>query len=64
VRAVSSFIAQAYKRAPELAAIECATIAETAAEKLVALTRRAGAELAGLRDKRDPTPVRIPAKCI
>ena len=28
------------------------------AEKLVALTRRAGAELAGLRDKRDPTLVR------
>jgi predicted nucleotidyltransferase component of viral defense system len=56
--AVSSFVAQAYKRAPELAAIECASIAETAAEKLVALTRRAGAELAGLRDKRDPTLVR------
>jgi hypothetical protein len=49
--AVSSFVAQAYKRAPELAAIECASIAETAAEKLVALTRPAGAELTGLRDK-------------
>ena len=34
------------------------SIAETAAEKLVALTRRAGAELAGLRQKRDPTLVR------
>jgi len=56
--AVSSFVAQAYKRAPELAAIECASIVETAAEKLVALTRRAGAELAGLRDKPDPTLVR------
>ncbi len=31
---------------------------ETAADKLVALTRRAGAELAGLREKRDPTLVR------
>jgi predicted nucleotidyltransferase component of viral defense system len=58
VCAVSSFVAQAYKRAPELAAIECASIVETAAEKLVALTRRAGAELAGLRDKPDPTLVR------
>jgi predicted nucleotidyltransferase component of viral defense system len=58
VRAVSSFVAQGYKRPPELAAIECASIAETAAEKLVALTRRAGAELAGLRQKRDPTLVR------
>ncbi len=58
VRTVSSFIAQGYNRLPELAAIECASIAETAAEKLVALTRRAGAELAGLRQKRDPTLVR------
>ena len=57
VRAVSSFVAQGYKRPPELAAIECASIAETAAEKLVALTRRAGAELAGLRQKRDLTLV-------
>ncbi len=31
---------------------------KTAAEKLVALTRRAGAELAGLREKHDPTLVR------
>jgi hypothetical protein len=58
VCAVSSFVAQGYKRPPELAAIECASIADTAAEKLVALTRRAGAELAGLRQKRDPTLVR------
>lgn len=36
----------------------CAAIVETAAEKLVALTRRAGAELAGLRKTRDPTLVR------
>jgi predicted nucleotidyltransferase component of viral defense system len=58
VCAVSSFVAQGYKRSPELAGIDCASIAETAAEKLVALTRRAGAELAGLRQKRDPTLVR------
>lgn len=56
--AVSSFIAEGYQRAPELPAIACASIVETAAEKLVGLTRRAGAELAGLRDKRDPTLVR------
>lgn len=56
--AVSSFFAEGYKRDPELAAIECASIPETAAEKLVALTRRAGVELAGLREKRDPTLVR------
>ena len=39
---VSSFIAQGFSRPPELAAIDCAAIPETAAEKLVALTRRAG----------------------
>jgi len=57
-RPVSSFVAEAYSRPAEIPAIACASIAETAAEKLVALTRRAGAELAGLRDKRDPTLVR------
>jgi len=57
-RPVTSFVAEGLARAPEVAAIECATIPETAAEKFVALTRRAGAELAGLRDKRDVTLVR------
>lgn len=57
-RPVSSFIAEGYGRPPELAAIACSTIAETAAEKFVALTRRAGAELSDLRDKHDPTLVR------
>jgi hypothetical protein len=42
----------------EVDSTECASIPETAGEKLVALTRRAGAELAGVRDKRDPTLVR------
>jgi predicted nucleotidyltransferase component of viral defense system len=54
---VISFIADAFKRPPELATIACAAIIETAAEKFVALTRRAGAVLAGLRE-RDPTLVR------
>lgn len=57
-RPVISFINQGAGKEAEIGAIECAAIAETAAEKFVALTRRAGAELAGLRDKRDPTLVR------
>jgi Nucleotidyl transferase AbiEii toxin, Type IV TA system len=57
-RPVASFIAEGQGNDPEVAAIDCAAIVETAAEKFVALTRRAGAELAGLREKRDPTLVR------
>jgi predicted nucleotidyltransferase component of viral defense system len=57
-RPVISFIAEAFKRPPEVPAIACAAIAETAAEKFVALTRRAGAELAGVQRERDPTLVR------
>ena len=53
-----SFVAEGYSRPAEIAAVACASIPETAAEKLVALTRRAGAELAGLREKRDTTLVR------
>ena len=48
---VSSFVAEAFKREPEVPAIATAAIPETAAEKFVALTRRAGAELAGLTDR-------------
>ena len=55
---VRSFIAEGFDRPAEVAAIACSSIPETAAEKLVALTRRAGAELAGLREARDPTLVR------
>jgi hypothetical protein len=55
---VSSFIAEANKREPELPTIACSSVLETAAEKLVGLTWRAGSELAGLRDERDPTLVR------
>jgi predicted nucleotidyltransferase component of viral defense system len=57
-RPVTSFINEGYSRAPEIAAIPCASIPETAAEKLVALTRRAGAEIAGLRETKDHTLVR------
>jgi hypothetical protein len=55
---VISFIAEAYGREAELPKIACSSLLETAAEKLVALAWRAGSELAGLRDKRDPTLVR------
>ncbi len=49
---VSSFVAEAYNRPPEVARIACVSVTETAAEKLVALTRRTAMELAGL--SRDP----------
>jgi Nucleotidyl transferase AbiEii toxin, Type IV TA system len=55
---VISFIAEAFKRPPEVPAIACTAVVETAAEKFVALTRRAGAELAGVQRERDPTLVR------
>jgi hypothetical protein len=55
---VRSFIAEAYEHEPEVLGIACANVVESAAEKLVALTRRAGAELAGLRKHRDSTLVR------
>lgn len=54
---VTSFVGEAYGRPAEVAAIACTSILETAADKFVALTRRAGAELAGL-DEPDPTLVR------
>jgi len=57
-KTVSSFIAEAFKRSPEVLTINCVSIGETAAEKFVALTRRAGAELAGASNYRDPTIVR------
>jgi hypothetical protein len=57
-RPVRSFVAEGFNRPAEVTGIACAAIPENAAEKLVALTRRAGAELAGLREQRDPTLVR------
>jgi predicted nucleotidyltransferase component of viral defense system len=55
---VISFVAEAYGREPELPNIACSSLLEIAAEKLVALTWRAGSELAGLREQRDPSLVR------
>jgi Nucleotidyl transferase AbiEii toxin, Type IV TA system len=54
---VTSFVAEAPRRPPEIANIACVSILETAADKFVALTRRAGAEIAGLEEP-DPTLVR------
>lgn len=55
---VSSFVAEALGRTPEVEALPCVSMTETAAEKLVALTRRMAMELAGLSRDPDPTLVR------
>ncbi len=57
-RPVRSFVAEAFGHTPEVTAIACADLSENVAEKFVALTRRAGAQLAGVWAKRDPTLVR------
>ena len=54
---VISLIAEALSRPPEVGCIACASILETAADKFVALTRRAGTELAGF-DEPDPALMR------
>jgi predicted nucleotidyltransferase component of viral defense system len=55
---VSSFVAEGLNRAPEVSAIACASVTETAAEKLVSLTRRTAMDLAGLSRDFDPALVR------
>ena len=55
---VSSFVAEAMHRAPEAPAVICASLNETAAEKLVSLTRRTAMELAGASRAPDPALVR------
>jgi Nucleotidyl transferase AbiEii toxin, Type IV TA system len=55
---VSSFVAEALSRAPEVPAIACVSVTETAAEKLVSLTRRTAMDLAGLTRDFDPALVR------
>ncbi|MDR3488595.1 MAG: nucleotidyl transferase AbiEii/AbiGii toxin family protein [Bradyrhizobium sp.] len=55
---VSSFISEAFNRPPEVAAIPCVSLTETAAEKLISLTRRTAMERAGLSRDPDPTLVR------
>jgi len=51
---VSSFFAEAMNRPAEMPAVPCVSVIETAAEKLVALTRKTAMEMAGL--SRDPDP--------
>ena len=57
-RSVTSFTAEAFGRPAEITAIACASVTETAAEKLVSLTRRTAMELAGVSRAPDPTLVR------
>lgn len=57
-RPVISFLAEAFNRPPEVPAVSCVALAETVAEKFVALTRRAGAEFAQAGGPRDPALVR------
>ena len=57
-RPMRSFVAEAFGRPPEVPEIACVALVETVAEKFVALTRRAGAELADAGGPRDPTLVR------
>jgi hypothetical protein len=53
-----SFMAEALALPPEVPVIPCVSIVETVAEKFVALTRRAGTELADAGGPRDSTLVR------
>ncbi len=55
---VASFVAEANGFPPEVMTIPCVSVNETAAEKLVSLTRRTAMELAGLSRAPDPTLVR------
>jgi len=55
---VSSFVAEAFKRTPEVARMACVSVTQTAAEKLVALTRRTAAELADANGPRDAADIR------
>jgi hypothetical protein len=55
---VISFLAEAFGEQAEVPSIPCVAVTETIAEKFVALTRRAGAELAEAGGPRDKTLVR------
>jgi Nucleotidyl transferase AbiEii toxin, Type IV TA system len=55
---VQSFVAEAFGRPAEAPAVACVGVLETAAEKLVSLTRRTGMEMAGAGREPDPTLVR------
>jgi GR25 family glycosyltransferase involved in LPS biosynthesis len=55
---VASFIAEAFQRHPEIADMACVAVTETAAEKLISLTRRTAMQIAGLSRDDDTTLVR------
>jgi predicted nucleotidyltransferase component of viral defense system len=55
---VSSFVSEAFGRPPDVMAVPCVSLVETAAEKLVSLTRRTAMDLAGLSRDADPALVR------
>jgi predicted nucleotidyltransferase component of viral defense system len=57
-RSVASFVAEATEGNPEVPAISCVGVMETAAEKLVSLTRRTAMDLAGLARDADPALMR------
>lgn len=54
---LSSFVAEAANRQPEVPQLACVGLIETAAEKLVSLTRRTAMEMAGA--SRDPDPALV-----
>jgi hypothetical protein len=55
---VSSFVAEANARPPEIPGMACVSVTQTAAEKLVALTRRTAMDIAGLSRDFDPALIR------
>jgi predicted nucleotidyltransferase component of viral defense system len=55
---VASFVAEAFGKPPEIPLMSCVCVTETAAEKMVSLTRRTAMELARLSRAEDPTLVR------
>lgn len=55
---IASFVTEAFSRAPEISSLACVSVNETAAEKLISLTRRTAMEIAGLSRAPDPTLVR------
>jgi len=55
---VRSFVAEALNRPSEVVGIACVSVVQTAAEKLVSLTRRTAMEMAGASRDPDPTLVR------
>ena len=61
---VASFVHEAFGRDPEVPGIPCVSLDETAAEKLVSLTRRTAMERAGLSRDVDTALVRMSTTCI